>query len=251
MWAYAGGLSPAYNSIKLRVLYERLRHDSRRGIYDEERFLTYLKLPRRADYINPELFRAVEQSGSMGDLDASDPSASNRIFAQPIHSDENLIRDYFLHLLPEGGARLGNLDSAELLKKWMPYVRDSWLKPVIAEAMITNGIGEPERWASLISPSEFQALKERVDVDFSPANREFLAPEDDVNLELFLKNTPKLIVKIYEINALSYFLANQRELNTDLPLDGLVANREITQDFIADKAAANPFRRHSADVQIP
>ena len=72
-----------------------------------------------------------------------------------------------------------------------------------------------------------------------------------MNLELFLKNTPKLIVKIYEINALSYFLAYQRELNTDLPLDGLVANREITQDFTTDKEAANPFLRHSRMFKFP
>jgi len=95
------------------------------------------------------------------------------------------------------------------------------------------------------------ALKERVDVDFPPTNPPFLAPGDDVSLDLFLKNTPKLIVKIYEINTLSYFLTNQRQLNTDLQLDGLVANRETTHDFTADEAGRSPFRRAVRTFKFP
>jgi hypothetical protein len=252
VWAYVSSLPAAYNSLKLNVLYQRLQHDRSRGMYDEARFLTYLKLPRRAGYINPEFFRAVEHSRAMADLDANDfPHGLLLLSGKPVHNDESLVRDYFLHLLPQLAERPSDLDPADLLKKWTPYVRDTWLKPVLAEAMITNGIGQPERWASLISPSAFQVLKDRVDVEFSPANREFLSPEDDVSLDLFLKNTPKLIVKIYEINALSYFLANHRELNTDLPLDGLVANREITHDFSAEKDGANPFRRAARTFKFP
>ena len=48
----------------------------------------------------------------------------------------------------------------------MEYVRDTWLNPVLAEAMITSGQGNPEQWASLLTPTAFQKLKERVDIEF-------------------------------------------------------------------------------------
>ena len=78
--------------------------------------------------------------------------------------------------------------------------------------MIVNGIGSAERWASLLTPSAFQRLKERVDIEFPPTNAQFTAPGSDVGLDVILKNTPKLLVKTYEINALNCFLAQQRQL---------------------------------------
>jgi hypothetical protein len=97
--------------------------------------------------------------------------------------------------------------------------------------MIINGIGDPERWASLLTPAAYQRLKDRVDLDFASTNGVFFAPTDEVSLDLWVKNAPKLIVKIYELNALNYFLTQGRQLNTDLPLDGLVANAETTHSY--------------------
>ena len=79
----------------------------------------------------------------------------------PIGGDEPLVRDYLLHFLKDAGE----------LRAYAPYIAESWLKAVFAEAKIVNGIGDPERWASLLSPAAFQALKDRVDVEFDPAHR--------------------------------------------------------------------------------
>ncbi len=238
-WAYAKNLSAAFNTLKAHILFQRLQHDRTRGVYDQARFLEYLKLPRRANYVNPEYLRRVELGSQAVDFNADLSAALGAV--PPIRNDEELVRDYLLHLLKDEPA-------------WEPYavwLRDTWLKPIFAEAKIVNGVGDPEKWASLLSPTAFQALKERVDVDFSRTNPPFLAPGDDVSLDLFLKNTPKLIVKIYEINTLSYFLANQRQLNTDLQLDGLVANRETTHDFTTDEAGRSPFRRAVRTFKFP
>ncbi|MFZ4766665.1 MAG: hypothetical protein ACOYMN_17065, partial [Roseimicrobium sp.] len=112
------------------------------------------------------------------------------------------------------------------LDAWTDYVRDTWLRPVFAEAMIVNGIGNAERWASLLSPTAFQQLKERVDIEFPATNAPFFQPGDDVQFDVVVKNTPKLIVKIFELNTLNFFQTQHRQLNTDLNLDGLVANTE-------------------------
>ena len=244
VWAYASKLAWSFNSLKANILFQRLRHDQGRGVYDEKRFLEYLKLPRPAGYMNPRYLEAREQGGGGVDLSADFTEVMST--AVPINNDEALVRDFFLHIFAKAD---GSLEAAAILKPWTAFVRESWLKPVLAEAMITNGIAEPERWASLISPAAFQALKERVDVDFAATNPQFRAPADDVSIELFVKNVPKLIVKVYEINTLSYFLAQpSAQLNTDLQLDGLVPNSETTMDLAE---GGNPFRRVARTSQFP
>jgi len=230
-WAYVRTLAPAFNSLKANILYQRLQFDRSRGLYDAARFLEYLKLPRRARYMNPRYV----QDERAADLESDFTEAMAT--AEAIHNDEELVRDYFLHLLP------ANPD----LDRWTPYVRESWLKPVLAEAMLTSGANDKERWASLLNPAQIQALRDRVDVDFAAANTQFHAPEDDVNLDLVVKNAPKLIIKVYEVNTLSWFLTHPRQLNTDLQLDGLVANRQTTEDT----SAADPFVRTRRTFHFP
>ena len=230
-WTFVAQLPPAFNSLKASLLYQRLSHDRTRGVYDQARFLEYLKLPRRAAYVNP---RYAEQSGV-----AAYPVDFNANFAEEIPSlprigdDEWLVREYLLRLLREENS----------WEPWAVWLLDSYVKPIFAEAKIVNGIGSAEQWASLLSPSAFQALKDRVDVDFSAASPRFLAPEDPVSFDLLVKNAPKLIVKLYEVNTLSFFLTQKRQLNTDVNLDGLVANQETTHDFTAEDAGRSPLRR--------
>ena len=50
-------------------------------------------------------------------------------------------------------------------------------------------------------------------------------------MDLYVKNVPTLIVKVYEINTFNFYQQNQREVNTDINLDGLVANAEQTFQY--------------------
>ncbi len=234
LWNYVKNLSPAFNSLKVSVLFHRLQFDRTRGIYDKARFLEYLKLPRNADYVSRrwlERARLFDQRANLQENFFEVLPGFN-----PVASDEPLVRDYLLQLLKDEPS----------WEPWAAWLEETWVKPIFAEAKIVNGIGDPERWASLLTPSAFQELKDRVDVDFAPANAPFTAPGDEVKLDLFVKNVPKLIVKIYEINTLSFFLANQRQLNTDLNLDGLVANFERTED-----STESPFRRVARSISFP
>ena len=247
-WAYVSKLSPAFNSLKASILHQRLLHDRTRGVYDEKRFLSYLKLPRPTGYINRKYLDAPQQARGAVDLHADFTDAMS--IARPIGSDDELVRDYFLHLFAKPDPK-GPLDPDTVLAPWVPYVRDTWLRPILAEAMITGGMGDPERWASLLSPTAFQQLKDRVDIDFARTNAQMLAPADEVTLDLFIKNAPRLIVKIYEINTLSYFLTSKTQLNTDLRLDGLVANRELTPDFSKEPGGQSPFLRTARAFNFP
>ncbi|MDP1588591.1 MAG: hypothetical protein Q8M07_12660, partial [Prosthecobacter sp.] len=238
VWAFAEGVS-SHKTLKARILYLRLDHDRKKGVYDRERFLAYLKLPRRMPYINEEFLRTYNSDWSDLDADLSEPL----LHSPPIGNDEALVRDYFLHLFATAKA---DATTPQLLAPWTEHVSDTWLKPILAEALITNGIGNPERWASLITPTAFQQLKDRVDIEFPATNAPQFLPGDDIAFDVIVKNTPKLIVKIFELNTLNFFQTQQRQLNTDLNLDGLVANSEQTHAF-----EGSPFNRTRQKFQFP
>lgn len=248
--AYVQTLPPAFNTLKSRTLYLRLEHDRKKGVYDAARFLEYLKLPRNIHYVNPKWLERTRDTVPLTNLneDLSDPL----LHAPPVNNDEPLVRDYFLTIWQRAAARnLGDI-GVGMMVPYTDYVRDTWMKPVLAEALITSGQGNPEQWASLITPAEFQRLKERVDIEFPATNAPIFKPAseghagDDVQFDVVVKNTPKVIVKIYEVNALNFFSTQHRQLNTDVNLDGLVANSEQTHTF-----DGGPFKRTRQTFKFP
>ena len=52
-----------------------------------------------------------------------------------------------------------------------------------------------------------------------------------VRLDLFVKNGPSLFVKVFELNTLNFYRTQLREADTDVNLDGLVANTEQTHAY--------------------
>lgn len=213
-------LPPSFNSLKVHVLYQRLIHDRVKGKESEKRFLDYLALPRNVSYLNPK-WREKEPAlwrypGNLGEdyrKMTTLPSAQG--------GDEALVKSYLLKFLKE------DQDTS----KFAPYLSESWLRRVFAESKITNGVGKPSDWAALLSPSEFQALKDRVEIEFDATNQESYAIDDDVILKIHLKNVPKLIVKVFEINTLNYYRSLGNEVSTDIDLDGLVANSREAHEF--------------------
>ncbi|MDO8942948.1 MAG: hypothetical protein Q7U75_07165, partial [Desulfobacterales bacterium] len=204
LWDYLKPLPPAFNSLKAHVLHARLQFDRTRGVYDRARFLEYLKLPRPMPYMNPKYLEQTEVGRYGVDLNARFEDL--RLGLPPAGSDEGLVREFVLRLSVNEAA----------WEPWTEWLRDTWVKPVFAEAKICAGAAEPEKWASLLSPTAYQALRDRVDIEFAATNPAFLPVDGDVSIDVILKNTPKLIVKIYEINTLGFYLAQERQLNTDL-----------------------------------
>src|SRR5260370_1197794 len=155
---------------------------------------------------------------------------------RPIFGDEELVRNYLHHLLV----------SAESPKEFEPYINDIYLRHLFAEVKIVNGLGDAEQWASQLPPELFRQLKDRIDIDFAATNKTDFAAEEPVRLDLFLKNVPSLLVKVFEINALNYYRTHQQEVDTDVNLDGLVANAEHTHVY-----ADPPLRRLGRRFDFP
>jgi len=233
LWAFASGLDPAFNSLKANVLYQRLLHDRGLGVYDKERFMAYLRLPRRAGYVNRDLSARPDFQRFAADLTAD---FSGPALLPPVRDDEPLVRSYLARFfLTE--------DSYE---PYAAFVHDEYLKRVFAETKIINGLGDVEKFVSWLSPAEYQALKERVDLEFSPANKTQFAPGEEVALEAAVKNVKTLFVKVYQVNAENYYRRFGREVDTDIPLDGLAANEESSQSY-----EEPPLRQVARTFKLP
>ena len=212
VWAFVQTLDPVHNSLKAQVLYHRLRYEQKRGIYPHDRFLEYVKLPRNVPYLRDEVRQQLPRGDYLAQLDKGFGPGS----LAPIGNEEPLVRDFLLHFFQE----------AADYDEFRPWLRDDFLKRLFAESKIVNQVGDPQQWASLLSPDEYRRLKDRVDIDFAPDNPLVIGPDAGVKLTALIKNVPALIVKVYEINTLNYYRQTGQPLNLALNLDGLVASSE-------------------------
>ncbi len=225
VWDFVKTLEPSFNSLKAHALYRVLANNLENGVYDKTLFMAYLRLPRQGGYINPKYLEDADRQRHRANLGQDFSSVTG---CATVGNDESLVRAHLMHFLVE----------EKSFEPYAKYIRDTWLKPVSAPTKIQNGGGDQERWSSLLDPWTYQALKDRVDLEFERTNPKTFAPEDPVELAIHVKNVETLIVKVYEINALNYYVANGREVNTDLQLDGLVANEKTTHKY-----EESPLRR--------
>jgi hypothetical protein len=223
-------LPPALDSVKAHVLYHHLRLQALAGNYPQADFLAFLALPR-GDH--PLLKRPARSS----DASAIDPALNLRgaTGCERIGSDEALIRDYLQHFLA------GSDTAAE----FAPYVPKEILAPLHARARLLAG-GEPARWAAALSPADFRELQQRTAIGFAGSKPDFLGSAAKVALELDLKNTPDLLVRIYEIDLPALLARGEKEPGVDLDLDGLVPHHQRRLAF-----PQAPIIQHRERIALP
>jgi hypothetical protein len=210
IWAFVNTLDPVHNSLKASVLFNRLRHDQGKGLYDRARFMEYVKLPRDVHYLRPEYRKKVPRGDHFAQLNKD----FQLVALPPVANEEPLVRSFLLELFKTEAD----------ITAFSPFVRDDFLKPLFAEAKIVNGVGDPQQWAPLLAPDAYKQLKERVDIDFAPENPVVFGKDSPVTLTALVKNVPALIVKVYEINTFNYYRETSQPLNLAINLDGLVAS---------------------------
>ncbi|MEO2022525.1 MAG: hypothetical protein ABGX05_11955, partial [Pirellulaceae bacterium] len=205
MAAFTSTLNDVHNSLKVHVLYQRLQLDRSQGQYNKQRFMDYIKLPRQVSYINRKWLELPMHRGRQANLNTD---FSKLTLHPPIGNDQSLVRSYLSHFF---------IDEADY-KAYLPYLNDLFLKHLFAETKIINGLGNAEQWYAMLPPAQYQALKERVDIDFVPTNKQDFGVAEPVRLDLDIKNVSTLIVKVFELNSVNYYRENGREISTDINL---------------------------------
>ena len=221
--AFTAKLPQSFNSLKANVLFQILQLNLKEEKFDRKLFLAYLKLPCRTNYVNQRFIKSVKKQSY---LVRHNRDYSKFIQMPPINRDQQVVDAHLQHFLKE----------ASDYKAFSEYVSDQHLKTQFATAKILSGTGDVEKWASMLTPSHYKALLERVDIDFAPSNTEFFGTDDPVTLELDLKNANKLIVKVFEINTQNFYRKYKTEIDTDINLDGLTANYEKSYTYNAAPA---------------
>jgi len=217
LWNFVANLSPTFNSLKAHVLYHWLRHDLMQGAPDKDRFLAYIRLPRRHGYpARAHLLRHQNRAEHV-DLGQSFPT----LLAQ-IGSDEGLVRDCLEHFFA----------TEDSVDAYSDYLDANWLKRVLAETRLLKGDGDMERWYSLLGdPGYLEQLEQRVELSFPPTQPQRYGADDAVRIELDTKNVPALLVKVFAIDAYRYHIEKQKEVDATIELDGVVANFERTYEY--------------------
>ncbi|MFM8930997.1 MAG: hypothetical protein ACKOS8_03840, partial [Gemmataceae bacterium] len=231
--AFVRPLDPVMNPLKANAFFHKLQHNRMTGKLDKALLLEYLTLPRQRPYMAPRLLESEAAQRYPAPL-GNDYSPATQL--PPVFDDERLVRAILVEILA----------TAESPAEFRPYLEDGYLKVLFAEAKITRGLGDPERWASEVSPELYRELRDRVDIDFAPNSALQFAPGDAVSLDLMVKNVPSLLVQVYEVNAVHHYKTRQTEIDTDLPLDGLVAGKTLKLEF-----TESPFKRVDRRLDLP
>ncbi|QEL15260.1 transcription antitermination NusB family protein [Limnoglobus roseus] len=231
--AFVGKLPASYNSLKAHVLYHRLAFDRANGEFDKDRFVAYLKLPRRQPYMAKAMLESEASKGYPADLNTDFVAVT---LMPPVYGDEELVRSYLAHFLV----------AAPSPKEFEPYFQEEYLRHVFAETKAVNGLGDADEWAAKLPPELFRAIKERIDIDFAYTNKADYAADEPVKLGVAVKNVSSLLVKVFEINTVNVYRATQKEIDTDITLDGLVANSEKVYAY-----TEAPLRRVDRTFEFP
>ncbi|MFO0759250.1 MAG: hypothetical protein U0359_22350 [Byssovorax sp.] len=229
--AFVDPLPAGFATLKAQVLYHRLDLDRALGVYDRDRFLRYLGMPRAQPYVDGDWIRRLP-SDQVARPGWGGPSAP---LLESFGNDEELVRDYLHHFLV-----------TEEMDAFAERIRRDWLTAELATARLLAGDPDTRRWTALLSEGALASLRERVDIELSCRNPPCFAADEAVRLEVLCKNVPELTVKVFRINALAYFLGKGGEIDTDIDLDGMIAGDERTVTIDAPS-----IRRTAQSVDLP
>jgi hypothetical protein len=225
-------LPPSQNSFRAHVIYNRLVHDRQQARHDRALFLDYIRLPREHGVRSSDYLKRTRHSSHL-----VRPSISMGTGLPELGDDEHLLRAYLTHFFR----------TEDNVSPFTEFLSREYVERVFAEAKILYGLGDMERWYSLFDdPAGYEALKERVEIEFAPDQRTHHGALDEVALELDVKNVPTLLVKVFELNTFNIYAETLKEIDASLALDGLVANEEISYSY-----DDNPLRRVRRHFEFP
>ena len=220
VWDFVRHLEPMHNSLKASVLYRLLDHQRHLGIYNEALFRTYLDLPRQVSYFPRERMNTLQRQ-RVDWVDFSFRPQVEGVVLPPIGNEEALVREFLMELFR-------GVQTPEAFARW--FERE-WLDAVFAESKILQGAGRPEDWRGMLSPEQYRAILERVELEFARTNPAYIRPGDAVELKVDLKRVESLMVNIYELQTFNYYTTRRAPVDQAVDLDGLVATHQRTLDL--------------------
>lgn len=227
---FALRLTPALNSLKGHVLYHHLRLQAEQNRFPKEDFLAYLALPRSRH----PLLKADEKEFVKFPTNPNQ-NCENATGCPPVGDDRELIELYLNHYLSD----------TDKPSDFAPYVPQATLAVMHARARLLAG-ADPARWAAALDPAAFRELQEETRIRFTRQRPGRLDSAARVALDLDLKHTPDLLVRIYELDLPAHLAKHPSEPEADLDIEGMVPHQQRRLTF--DQA---PLVSHRERIDLP
>ncbi|OMJ71756.1 hypothetical protein SteCoe_29951 [Stentor coeruleus] len=194
------------DSLKTIFFFNILILEKKLGKFEELWFMKYLQFHRNNNiYVNTLI--------SDKDMKIFD------IFYLDTGVNEQDLLDYYVRKMLEKNMSMFD----ELVK----FINIDFLKKIQAEVLILKG--EP------IENIEKQFLNNSLltSIELEPCadNPKEFTRAESVKFSMNIKNIPRVLVKVLELNPKNYFLKNNDDITTNIKLDGLVAKSEYTYEF--------------------
>ncbi len=226
---FALTLAPALTPLKAHVLFHHLRLQRELGNHPKDDFLAYVALPRRTH----DLLK-IPDNFSVAVVD-TDRDYSKATGCPPIGGDSALIGHYLAHYL-------SSIDDASEFK---PFIGESELTRFHARSRLLAG-ADAARWGRLLAPEDYRDLQQSAEISFAPDVPRLLDADAPVSLALDLKNTPELLIRIYQIDLPSHLARLGSEPGVNIEVDGLAPHHERRMEF-----PQAPLVRHRETVALP
>lgn len=155
-----------------------------------------------------------------------------------------------------GGNLTGGIDDLESMLihflretqepgEFAQFIPEGTLKKLHAKAHLLKG-DEDNKWAAAFSADELKELREQAKLTFAAQQTTRFSPQDEVVLLFDCKNTPKVTIRIFELDLLRYLRHHNQEPDASIELDGLVPHVERTLTF-----AQAPVVAHRESIAVP
>eukprot|EP01132_Coremiostelium_polycephalum_P010952 gene10952-13416_t len=218
-YKFVHDLPESLNSFKFVFLYHYITFQISQGIYEESKFLEYIQLPREP--ASSHLY--IEKRSEAKSLTKYHFTFDHQTFAPVTPAQDQELIKLFLTKVFLTESSTG---------QYSKYFRPSFIDPLFAEVKLTSNAGTPEKWIQMIdNHSLVQEIKDRAVIQFSPENPKYFHPDDAVEIKCAIKNVQHLIVKLFEISTLNYYKKENKQIDTNINLDGLVASEEFTFNY--------------------
>ncbi|KAL4440764.1 hypothetical protein ABPG74_013745 [Tetrahymena malaccensis] len=112
----------------------------------------------------------------------------------------------------------------------IPYFSEKYLKKALLKIQLLKG-KSIEKITENFTTEEIKAITDKKCIKLCNYNKQLFRQNEEVSIDVVLKNIPQLTVKLFEINTENYYKKNLKELDNNIELDGLIASEETSFEF--------------------
>jgi len=225
------------SGLRALILYNYMTHlELTTGKYDRACLVNYLSIPRERGF-NATVLRGLLKKLP---LCPSDYSVADIPALRPIGNDEPFVKRALEEFFRDG----------EAYTKWAALVDWKWAKIIYTRTMLTSRQGNEgdlkEALLQEVDKYAFKDLREQVDITLCPYNKSTFKVNEQVEVDVFVKNVEELQVDVYELNPLEYYTRNGKEISLSLVLDGLAP----TSSKVISTKQADPIVRAKHTIKM-